>query len=188
MPEKIYLYVDETGQDTGGRLFIVGIVTTGQDNDTYRATCEAIEALTGKESKWTKTAYPKRIDYIGRVLHEPLFSGRLFFAIYQNTRRYTETTTETIGRVLISLGAESARAMVFIDALPKPLAREVILGLRRSGVHVDKVRGVAKDENEALIRLADALCGLVRAAFENQEDMQELLDWGIRTGVIRDLS
>jgi hypothetical protein len=39
-----------------------------------------------------------------------------------------------------------------------------------------------------MIRLADSLCGLVRAAYTGQEDMQELLDWGVKTGAIRDLS
>jgi hypothetical protein len=46
--EKLYLYVDETGQDTGGRLFIVGVVVTDEENETYRHRCQAIEHESGK--------------------------------------------------------------------------------------------------------------------------------------------
>jgi hypothetical protein len=60
--------------------------------------------------------------------------------------------------------------------------------LRRSGANVEKVRGLAKDENESLIRLADSLCGLVRGSFDGDPDLQELLDWGMRTGAICDLT
>jgi hypothetical protein len=37
-------------------------------------------------------------------------------------------------------------------------------GLRDLHIQTRKVRGVRKDENDALIRLADAVCGLVRDA------------------------
>lgn len=77
---------------------------------------------------------------------------------------------------------------MLIDALPKSLEQLVILELRRAGLRVFKVRGIAKDENEALIRLADALCGFARGPIEGNQDLQELIDWGLKTGDIRDLT
>jgi len=61
------------------------------------------------------------------------------------------------------------------------------LQLRRSGIHAKKVRGL-KDESDALIRLVDAICGLVRGAIEKQPAMRALLDQGIQRGMLRDLS
>jgi len=54
-------------------------------------------------------------------------------------------------------------------------------------IRVRKVRGVRKDESDALIRLADALCGFVRGAVEGQEAMQGLLEQGKRTGFLKEL-
>jgi hypothetical protein len=50
-----------------------------------------------------------------------------------------------------------------------------------------RVRGV-KDESDALVRLADAVCGLMSAAVEGQPTMAALFERGIETGWLRDVS
>jgi len=67
------------------------------------------------------------------------------------------------------------------------LERGVGLQLRQLGIVAKKVRGL-KDETDALIRLADAVCGLVRGATEGQAAMRALFERGIQTGVLKDLS
>jgi hypothetical protein len=62
------------------------------------------------------------------------------------------------------------------------------LQLRRSGIRAKKVRGVRKDENDALIRLADALCGFVRLAVEGNRAMQALLNTALANGFLKDVS
>ena len=86
---------------------------------------------------------------------------------------------QTIGRALNSLAFVEYDATVYIDALPKKLERATGVIIRLTGARVKKVRGIAKDENDSLIRLADFACGWVRSA---QGDMQELLDWAVKTG------
>ncbi len=49
------------------------------------------------------------------------------------------------------------------------------------------MRGVRKDENDALIRLADAICGFARAALEGQTTMQELFERGKQNGFLKEL-
>jgi hypothetical protein len=39
-----------------------------------------------------------------------------------------------------------------------------------------------------MIRLADAVCGFVRGAIEGQPVMRALLEQGLRSGVLKDLS
>ena len=77
---------------------------------------------------------------------------------------------------------------MLIDALPPTQARIVGAMLHHSGVPVKKVRGVRLDENDALIRLADAVCGFARAAHEGQPEMRELFEQALRSRVLRDLT
>ena len=51
--EKLYCYVDETGQDTMGRLFLVVLVLTAGQRDQLAADAERIEAQSLKgTAKW----------------------------------------------------------------------------------------------------------------------------------------
>lgn len=128
------------------------------------------------------------MDYIQRILDTPLFSGRLTFAIYRDTDDYLTLTVETIARALKRTQTSDCKVTVLIDALPKAHRNIVSNGLRAFGIRTRKVRGVRKDEHDPLIRLADAICGLVRASHEGQDDMKRLLKQGIRKGTIEDLT
>jgi len=44
--QKLYCYVDETGQDTKGELFIVSVVVVGWDRDALAEQLEMIERET----------------------------------------------------------------------------------------------------------------------------------------------
>lgn len=79
MTQKLYCYVDETGQDTDGNLFIVSVVITGNEQDYCRDLCEQIETESGKgKAKWIKAGYNQKLDYVMRIVHEPYFAGKFF--------------------------------------------------------------------------------------------------------------
>jgi hypothetical protein len=186
--QKFFCYVDETGQDTRGELFIVAVVIADQERDQLRQACEDIERDSRKgRRKWIKTKYGRRLAYIRQVLERPIFEGKLNFAVYRDVQDYPSVTVQTIARALGATGETDYRATILIDGLPRSLERMVGLQLRRLGIRAKKVRGL-KDENDALIRLADAVCGLVRGATEGQPAVQVLFEQGIQTGVLRDLS
>ena len=89
--EKLYCYVDETGQDTKGQLFIVSVAIVADDSQREIALqrCTAIEHKTGKgRRKWTKTRHPQRASYIENILEEPLFQGQLYFSVYSESTDY----------------------------------------------------------------------------------------------------
>jgi hypothetical protein len=189
MMHKLYCYVDETGQDTRGRLFIVSVIVTGVEREQVIELCESIEQTTGKgRVKWIKARYDKRLAYIRRVLQEPVFQGKLYFAVYQDTRDYQSLTIQTIAETILAHARQPYKATVLIDGLPRSRRREVGSRLRNLGIRIRKVRGVRKDEYDALIRLADALCGFVRAAIEGQEAMKVLFEQGKKTGYIKELA
>ncbi|MBI3922279.1 MAG: DUF3800 domain-containing protein [Armatimonadetes bacterium] len=187
--KRLFRYVDETGQNTEGDLFVVAVVIAAEDRERLLQLCEEIERETGKgRLKWIKTEYGRRIAYIQRLLDHALLQSKVSFAVHCHTRDYVQLTTESIARALEATGEHDYRATILIDGLPR--SQEVVMGgaLRRRGVPVRKVRGVKRDENDSLIRLADAMCGLVRAAREGQPRMQELLERGLRAGALTDLS
>jgi hypothetical protein len=184
---RLFCYVDETGQDTRGELFVVAVVIAEEDVEIVRRACERIELESGKRAKWIKTKYARRLEYIRRVLAEPVFRGRLFAALYKGRRDYLRLTLEAVAQSLAVAGGEEYEATIRIDGLPRTQERLATLELRRMGVAGGRVKGVRKDENDTLIRLADALCGLCRAAREGQPEMQVLWQRAARAGAVREL-
>ena len=184
---RLFCYVDETGQDTRGALFIVAVVIADEEAESLRQVCERIERDTGKRAKWIKTRYSRRLECVRRVLAEPAFRGRLYAATYLNQRDYFRRTLDTIAQALADTTSERYEATIRIDGLPRTQERLATLELRRMGIAGGRVKGVRRDENDALIRLADAICGLCRAAREGQPEMRTLWERAIRAGVVREL-
>jgi hypothetical protein len=183
MPKtKLYCYVDETGQHTCGHGFLVAVVVTGPDREPLRTTLQCIEADCGKgPHKWSKTREKRRLAYIERVIQSRDF--RVWFASYKSTRQYRFLTSQTIAKVLSAQQQHSYEATILIDGLDKAGQRSIGKELRRLGIPVKKVRGVS-DESEPLIRLADAVAGLVRRALENNPAAQALYYRARAAGVI----
>lgn len=192
MTKRLYYYVDETGQDTQGRLFIVGIVIADSDDasegrDELAGLCRLIEQETGKRAKWHKTTRAKNAAYMRRVIGERVMQGRLCFAVHYDTREYVPFTVNDIERAIRVSGLIEYRAFILFDGLPRSQEQAIGAMLKKRGVLVYKVRG-ADDETDVLIRLADAVCGLVREATEGNQAMLEIFNAAIKRGVLRDVA
>lgn len=186
--QKLYCYVDESGQDTRGRLFVVGVVVTGAERNQLREMCERIEEESGKgDWKWVRASRQRQVAYMRRMLDERVLRGKLYFAVYEPARDYLSLTIETVTRAVDASGVVDFRVVLLVDGLPAVAERAVGKQLRQLGIRTHKVRGV-RDESDPLIRLADAVCGLVRAAQEGQPDMRALLAQGVQAGAMRDVS
>lgn len=188
MPQKIYCYVDESGQHTSGRLFVVSVVLAGPERDDLLQACEAIETRTGKmRKKWIKTPYDRRVTYIQQLLENPIFCGRLNYARFENTRDYSGATAWAIVGAIRAAEPGDYKATVIIDGLRHTQEPTTAVALRRLGVKLRKLHG-ARDESDALVRLADAVCGLVVAATEGQSTMLNLFNRAVGTGFLKDVS
>jgi hypothetical protein len=187
MPEKLYCYVDESGQHTFGRLFVVAVVMAGQERDMLMEACEAIEIRTGKKNKWIKTAYELRSLYIQEILATPVFCGHLTYSVSLGTQDYTHTTMQAVAKAIRFSGVTEYKAIITVDGLPHSQEAPASVFLRRMGVRLRRVRG-ARDESDALIRLADSICGLVVAAMEGQPTMQALFDRAVSSGFLINVS
>lgn len=141
------------------------------------------------QGEWSKTNLKRRLAYMQRVLRIPLLKGKLFFASYQDTLDYLPLTARTVARAITyEAGTAQTKTTVLIDGLPSAQEHAVGRMLHRAGVRLRKVRGVKRDENDALIRLADALCGFVRAAHVGQPALRQLFEHAVRLGTMIDLS
>lgn len=168
--KKIYCYVDETGQDTQGRLFIVSVVITEEEKEVIENLLEKIETDSGKgRVKWVKSNFNSRLTYIRRILSSPLLRGKISFAFYQNNQEYLSLTVLTTARAILGFDAKSYKATIFVDGLPRSQERWFGRELRHLRIKTKKARGVKRDENNPIIRLADAICGFVRAAIEGRK-------------------
>ena len=186
--EKLYCYVDETGQDTLGQVFIVAVAIAKDDRDEIVELLDTIEQETGKKAtKWMKTAQVRRVEYMKRVLQSEHFRNRIFYSHSGGTQSYTKITLKTItSAVEAAKTSDHYKASVFIDGLSRYAWRKTSSELRRMGLFTEKVRGVT-DESHPMIRLADAIAGLVREKGEEKAYAVELFDMGVKNGTLREV-
>ncbi len=177
-PTKLYCYVDETGQDSRGKFFIVVAVVVGQQRDMLELFLEQAETQTGKgKVKWTKSGQKRKDNYLNAVLLPQQFKNSLFYRIYENGGAYEDLTVLAIAQA-INLYREKYKlntyqATVLVDGLKGAEVHRVGRDLHNLGVKTRKIRGV-KDESEPLIRLADAVAGLIRQAYLGVDDYQKM--------------
>jgi Protein of unknown function (DUF3800) len=175
MSERFYAYVDESGQETRGRIFIVGTVVAGTDQDVLLGQLEAIEARSRKRHlKWQRARPAYRQAYMHELLGLDRLRGCLFVSVFHHTRRYHETTAAAAARAIRLKARGPYKVTVLVDGLQRTQRRVFAQELRTARVNPYKVRGVLKEEHNAMIRLADALCGLVRDAEEGQAWAREM--------------
>lgn len=161
--QRLYCYVDETGQDTRGRFFLVAAVIVG---GSVREELGRRLLLIGEESgkrrtKWQRANFERRLAYIDRVLRLESLQDSLFYAVYQGTRDYIPATTGTIAAAIKARAAGEYQATILVDGLNRKERDRVARGLRRSGIRYRSLRGI-RDEADSLIRLADGLAGFLR--------------------------
>lgn len=175
--QKLYCYVDETGQDKRSTSFLVSVIVTEAERDSLIALLEAIERSSGKgHRKWMDARDSQKVEYITQVLSTPAFRHCLTYEVHPLPTNFLQSTILTTAKAILRFAKADYKATVFIDGLPKSQIATVGSQLRQLHVRTEKVRGVRKEEANALIRLADALCGFVRAALEGRSEFQVLLE------------
>jgi hypothetical protein len=187
--EKLYCYVDETGQDTKGKFFIVSVVIAKNDRDEIVDFLELLEKQTKKYNrKWLKTPHRIKIAYIASIFQDKRFTNKIFYHRTKETLSYIEVTLNAIASSIdIARQQKKYKAAIFIDGLSRPSWRKTGSELRKRGILTEKIRGV-EDESHALIRLADAVAGLVREQVEGREFAKELCGIGVKHQTLRPIS
>ena len=98
----------------------------------------------------------------------------LFYSVFYETTDYDEATIKGIAKTLRRLSPFNFRAYVYVDGLGTAKGHSYKTNLRKLGYPVEKVSGIRKDENEPLIRLADAVAGAAGHLEKHQSDEEEI--------------
>ena len=189
--QKIYCYVDETGQDTKGLIFLVccSVVLNAKSKTVLEEKLAKIEERTGKRNKWSKTRKDIKSEYLRNLLDIRTLKGAIYISRFLNTKEYFKKTLDSIAGSLKAspcYRGSKTKAVVIIDGLPRQQEPVASVRLRRRGVFIEKVRG-AKDEVTPLVRLSDALVGLARNYLEGTDIAKNFYPRFISKGMIKEL-
>lgn len=143
--------------------FSSSTVVIGVERDDAQRILEQIEKESGKnKSKWVRTRDEARQRYLTADFAQPVFQGHLLYAVYRDTMNYPEHTAQTAKRAIDRFAEANYKATIIVDGLEGQQRQSFSNLVRSLGVRYKTIRGV-RDETDAFIRLADALCGLARA-------------------------
>ena len=185
--KKLYCYVDESGQETEGRIFIVSVIVTSEKRDELLHLCEMLEKESRKgKFKWGKAQHNYRLEYLRQIFAIKLFKGNLRYSTFRNTKDYDSATIKGIAKAVhYKEPKQKYTTRIYVDGLSKSKRHEYGSRLRKLGVPTYKVQGVTKDENNALTRLADAVAGFVRYVLDKKDnEAEELFEKATTTSVL----
>ena len=119
MPQqKLYCYVDETGQDTASEVFIVVAVLSDRNQENLRDALIEIEELAGvRYGKWHNSKPARRVRYIELALDRRLGQEDVFFGSYPKPLPYLLPMIEVLERAIKAKAAPSYTARVFVDGI-----------------------------------------------------------------------
>ena len=187
--KRVDLHVDESGQDTKGRLFVVAVVAV-EDSDKLRQLCESFEEISGKwKKKWASAKRDRRLDYLRAVIQEAAsLNVTLFYSVFHKPKDYDTATIDGIAKAIRRLNLSDSHVYVYVDGLAKTKRGVYKTNLRQLSCPVKKVSRVRKDENEPLIRLADALAGAAGELLKHQApDLKTLFAEAKQRGILIEL-
>ena len=191
-PRRRDLYVDESGQDTRGELFVVaGVVVAAENGDEARQFYESLEKVSGKgKVKWASAKRDKRLTYLHTAIQGAAsLDVTFFYSVFRQTTDYDGATVEGIARVVHRLHRSASRVYVHVDELTKPKCSNYKTRLRGLGCRqVRDVRGIRKRQNEPLIRLADTLAGALAMSRKHYDSqLAELFSQAKENGTLIEL-
>lgn len=173
--QKLYCYVDESGQDTKGNIFIVSVVISAQSQEEISEFIKEIEKSSGKgQFKWGRAILKQRLDFVNRIFGQGKNKLTVYYSVYNHTLEFKNSTVLTIAKSINALANYKEYTFnIYVDGLSKKDERYYGSQLHRLGIHTKKVKGVKKDENNPMIRLADSICGFVRDVIEERTEESE---------------
>lgn len=167
---KLYEYVDESGQDTAGKLFVVSVLVLDAQRYELAKALESIEKETGKrKKKWTSTKHKERDLYIRSAAKLKGLRGTVYFDVLRDSRDYFSFTAKVAADAVRKKVTKSDEVTVYVDGFTKAEVLKFKRILKPSMKVRTFVKLIRRDESSSLIRLADALCGLIRDADEGSK-------------------
>lgn len=173
---EFFFYIDETGRDPFSPVFIAGILSTSAMRQELEYTLVGLEKNTGKDKaaqwRWSKTHVKYRKPYIEGILKIKALVGNVFFHLVPRGKEYLDHTADGAIAAVYEKAKRGDKATMYFDGFRETevnqIRRYIRPSLKSKGIRAF-VKGIPRDESSPFIRLADAICGLVRDAEEGQE-------------------
>lgn len=173
---KFYEYVDETGQDTEGKLFIVTVLVLAAQRYELEKALESIEIESGKrKKKWTNTKYAERESYVRKVMKLEGLRKSVFFDVLKDSKNYFDFTAKVAAQAVYRKVKKSDEVTVYVDGFTRGEVAKFKRIIKPSIKARTFVKVLRRDESSSLLRLADAFCGLLRDAEEGEEWARKLV-------------
>jgi hypothetical protein len=167
--QKLYCYVDETGQDDGSKIFIVVAIVSDKDQIRIRRTLEEIEKeAKTRGRKWHKTERSRKLKFLELVVNRKVAKGETFYGCYDKPLPYFLPVLDILEKAIRLKSFHNYKAKIFVDGIDKKKASELTNALRVRKISLEHVRS-RRDESEPLIRLADMWAGCLRSAFADKD-------------------
>lgn len=176
MITKLYCYVDETGQDTKGKLFLVAVVLKEiTEVEVLEKKLGEIEIRSGKkQSKWKKISIDIKKKYLDELIQVKELKNNIFYTAYQASMEYSKLTSLTIAKAVLAKTSANYTVTVIIDGLNDKERDVVRKELKKLKIKYRKIRGM-KDEQSIFLRLSDAMAGFLREVYEGEKYTKQFI-------------
>jgi len=161
---KISTFTDESGQDTEWKNFYVcTVICLSSDQEYLENKLVEIETKSKKINKWHNSNNQRRKRYIDLVLYEKIFKKySIYYSKYQNKSDYVDLVSAHIVKSIKAFCPNfDPETKIFIDKVDNKTIGQIKREIKQYKIKYKKIRGL-NDESNSIIRLADAVCGLIR--------------------------
>lgn len=156
--------MDETGQDTKGRFFIVAIVAVGEGAELkgrLEKQLAKIERQVGKRTDWRHTKNSIKKAYLEKVKNLKRLKGNIWYGLFKGSKNYHGLTTQAIIAAIQAKAKKPYKVSILIEGhLGERRKRRMTKAFRDEKIRYRLVRGL-RFKSSALIRLADAFAGFI---------------------------
>jgi len=173
--QKLYCYVDESGQDSRSEFFIVVTVIAVNNQQELKDRLLKLEKDSGfGQKKWHKSRSPEREKFLDLVMKNNIATGTIYYSHYKKPLPFFLPVLETLAKAIAITAKDNYTCIIYVDGIDKKKSQELTNALRLKGIKTGYVRS-ARDESEPLIRLADRWVGCIRASFENNSESKNIV-------------
>lgn len=186
--QKLYCYVDETGQDARSNVFVVVAIVSEEEQSQLRQKLIDAEQSAGIGiSKWNNASHDRRMKFLQNTLGQSIAKGDLFYSSYEKPIPYFLPMLDLVAKAIKTKIKGQYKTKVYIDGIDRKKAKELTNALRVEGISLGMVK-MRRDESEPLIRLADRWAGCVRAAIEKNREAKALVKQAKDSGYLVEIA
>lgn len=166
--KKLYCFVDETGQDTKGKFFLVSIFLKEKEGlDILEQKLLKIEASSGRFLKWKKLSFENKVSLLDKLASTLELKNAIYYSVYHDSLAYTPLVSLSIAKAILAQGEETITTVI-IDGLNDQDRDIVSHELKKLKIRYRKIRGL-KDEQSVFLRLAHIFANFLRDHKEKQK-------------------